>query len=390
MSVTDDDRGVLAALAGLPGMYPARLRALLAGRAPVDAWAAVVAGAAADLPAVREVVRRNAAQLASTWRRAAERLDVAAVGAAHRSAGVDILVASDDGYPPRLADDQEAPAVLFCQGDLAQLDLPSVAIVGTRRCTHAGREVARWLGRSAWEAGAAVVSGLALGIDGAAHGGALVAEREGGAAGGVVAVVGSGLDQPYPRQHRELWDSVRARGVVVGEAPLGTTPVGWRFPARNRIIAALASVVVVVESHAHGGSLVTARLALDRQRTVLAVPGPIRSPASAGTNALLRDGALPLLDLDDLAVAMSMAGTPLPVEPRRGRSGGEDGDPRAGRTSEERAVLEAVSFEAVSTETVIVRTGLTPGVVAVALRRLEADDLLIATSGGWWERAGVR
>lgn len=389
---TAHDRAVLAALAGLPGMYPARLRALLSGRSPLAAWEAVAAGAAADLPPVRAVVRRNAGELAATWRRAAARADVAAIGEAHRAAGVEVLVPTDAGYPDHLADDQEAPAVLFCQGELAQLALPAVAIVGTRRCTHAGREVARWLGRSVFAAGAAVVSGLALGIDGAAHGGALLEAGEAGAAdgagGGLVAVVGSGLDRPYPRQHRELWEAVRSRGVLLGEAPLGTTPVGWRFPARNRIIAALASVVVVVESHVHGGSLVTARLALDRQRTVLAVPGSIRSPASAGTNALLRDGAQPLLDLDDLAVAMSMAGTPLPSDLRRGAGETGRGTTAAGRGPEERAVLEAVSFEAVSTETVIVRTGLAPGAVAVALRRLEADDLVVSTSGGWWERTG--
>lgn len=377
-ALTTAERWMLAALAGLPGMFPPRLRAVVAGRPVRDAWQSVLDGRGAKLPSVRAVVRRGADDLAASWRRAASRIDLDEVAAAHLQAGVTVLVPTDDAYPAPLAADPEPPAVLFSQGDLSQLSLPAVAIVGTRRCTHAGREIARWLGRAVCESGAAVVSGLALGVDGAAHAGALMAQE-----GGVVGVVGNGLDVPYPRRHRELWGAVRERGVLLSEAPLGAPPAGWRFPARNRIIAALATVVVVVESHDHGGSLVTARLALERDRTVLAVPGSIRSPAAAGTNALLRDGAVPLLDLDDLSVAMSMAGRPLPSDLRPRPSSTEA---QAKRSPVEQRVFEAVAFDPASTEAVITRTGLPTGTVVSALRSLEADGLLVATSGGWWER----
>lgn len=381
-SPSAEARVVLAALAGLPGMYPARLAGLLAGR-PVDVvWRAVLAGAVGDIAAMG--VRRDQAELAAAWQRAARATDLEAIDAAHQAHGVKVLVRTDADYPAALGDDPEAPAVLFTQGDPAALDRPAVAVVGTRRCTHAGREIAHWVGQAVAERGGAVVSGLALGIDGAAHRGAL---RVGG--GAVVGVVGSGLDIPYPRRHRVLWSEVRDQGVLLSEAPLGARPAGWRFPARNRIIAALAAVVVVVESHDRGGSLVTARLAVERQREVLVVPGSIRSPASAGTNALLRDGATPLVDLDDLSAAMSLAGAPLPRD-LDGRGSAAVGDrattAETARPANEAAVLAAVGHDPTSTEAVIARTGLAAAAAVVALRRLEADGTVVSTGGGWWER----
>ena len=170
------------------------------------------------------------------------------------------------------------------------------------------------------DAGVAVVSGLALGVDGAAQAGAL---DRGGAP--VIGVVGSGLDVVYPRQHSALWRSIADAGLLVGEAPPGASPERWRFPARNRIIAAIADAVVVIESHARGGSLSTVDAALARDRTILAVPGSIRSPASDGTNDLLAQGAAPARDAGDVLVALGLV--PLPaqrlaaVRPRHRRPG---------------------------------------------------------------------
>src|SRR5204862_1786721 len=144
-------------------------------------------------------------------------------------------------------------------------------------------------------AGVAVISGLALGIDGAAHAGALEADIA-----PPIAVVGSGLDVIYPWRHRALWGAVEKQGVVLGEAPLGAAPEPWRFPARNRIVAALADVVIVVESRETGGSMHTVAEALRRDRPVFAAPGPVRSPTSTGTNRLLRDGAQVVCDATDV------------------------------------------------------------------------------------------
>jgi DNA processing protein len=295
------------------------------------------------------------------------------VGARHRDAGIAIGVLGAAGYPALLAADHQPPAVLFTVGDLSALDAPRVAIVGTRRCTRYGHDVAQRLGHELAEAGVAVVSGLAAGIDGAAHEGVL-------AAGAVppIGVVGSGHDVVYPARHRRLWRRVGEAGVLLSEAPLGARPEPWRFPARNRIIAALAQVVVVVESHRAGGSMHTVEAANDRSRTVLAVPGPVVSPASAGTNRLIAEGCPPALDLDDVLVAL---GLDAPAPQRRSElpaapDGSDDATVR---------VLDALGWAPATLDQLLGRTGLRPGPVAVVLARLEAEGQVAAT-GGWWER----
>ena len=180
---------------------------------------------------------------------------------------------------------------------------PRVAIVGTRRCSTTGAGVAFELGRDLAAAGVVVVSGLASGIDGAAHRGVLAAD---GAP--PVGVVGSGLDVVYPRGQSSLWRAVAEVGVLISEAPLGAAPERWRFPARNRIIAALVDIVVVVESHRRGGSLHTVDEADRRGRDVLAVPGSIRNPAATGTNELLAEGRAPVCSVDDVLVALGLSG----------------------------------------------------------------------------------
>ncbi|HZN13415.1 MAG TPA: DNA-processing protein DprA [Acidimicrobiales bacterium] len=274
-------------------------------------------------------------------------------------------------YPALLAEDHQAPPVLYWRGDLAVLDRPRVAIIGTRRCTHYGRQVAARLGRDLAEAGVAVVSGLALGIDGAAHTGALAAS--GGAP--VVGVVGSGLDVVYPRRHARLWEDVGSRGLLVSEAPPGAAPEPWRFPARNRIIAALAQAVVVVESHPAGGSNHTVAAAIDRSVPVLAVPGPITSSASAGANRLLAEGCPPVTHVDDVLVAIGLN----PIAPRRER------DRRPPPDASGSAVLVAVGWSPSTLDSITIRSGLSPTDVAVALTHLEADGWVRGTAG-WWER----
>jgi DNA processing protein len=281
-------------------------------------------------------------------------------------------------------------------------DRRRVAIVGTRSATPYGRQVAAELGRDLASAGVVVVSGLARGIDGAAHAGALgVADADGAAP---AAVVGTGLDVVYPTSNAKLWEQVVARGVVISESPLGTLPRPKVFPARNRIIAALSDVVVVVESHHGGGSLHTVEAAARRGIPVAAVPGSVRSRASDGTNGLLVDGCIPVRDATDVLVAISLArsGRQAPAPTRdtatlvaaRGRRPGTTNDPSVREpgvssgpalTEAGRSVLDAVDDTPTTFETILLRTGLTIALAAEATEDLVDAGRLLA-GAGWWSK----
>lgn len=373
MSIPTDVDGFVMALAALPECGASRLQLLLSTAPPHVVWQSVKDGRVLALPGVAVGLGTPGPRLASAWRVAAATLDPGALEAAAESGGVRVLCRGGHGYPSDLVDDIEAPAALFAMGgDVAAR--PRVAVVGTRRCTHYGREVARSFGRDLSAAGVSVVSGLALGIDGAAHEGALAAQ--GGAP--PVGVVGSGLDVVYPRRHASLWRRVAERGVLLSEAPLGAPPEGWRFPLRNRIIAGLADILVVVESHAVGGSMLTVRAAIDRGVPVMAVPGSVRSAASAGTNRLLAEGVAPAVDVGDVLVALSLE-RPPPMSLDTQSQAEVEGDTRS--------ILEAVDWSPTGTETILRRTGLPVSTVAVGLARLEATGLVSGTAG-WWQRCG--
>ena len=253
--------------------------------------------------------------------------------------------------------DPQSPPVLFARGDLRLLADRRVAVVGTRNATAAGRQTARSLGGGLALAGVHVVSGLARGVDGAAHHGVLVAEGEGRPIG----VVASGLDVVYPREHADLWQAVASSGLLLSEAPPGTPPEAHRFPLRNRIVAALAEVVVVVESRERGGSLITAAAALDRGVPVMAVPGSPGTRAARGTNALLRDGAAPVCDVDDVLMALHLQ--PIGAVPRaehRRRPGAEDLE-----------LYRALGEGACTVDSLVTATGRPLVVVALGLARLQ-------------------
>jgi DNA processing protein len=221
------------------------------------------------------------------------------------------------------------------------------------------------------------VSGLAAGIDGEAHLGALEATPP--PQPRPVAVVGTGLDVVYPKRHARLWAEVAARGAIVSEYPLGTQPERWRFPARNRIIAGLAEVVVVVESTTAGGSMHTVDAALERDRTVLAVPGSVRSPASAGTNGLLAAGCSPCRDRDDVLVALGLT-------PGGATATNEAADADRPTDADEARVLDALGWEPATLDELADRLGAPLGPVAVHLTRL-ANRGWVLQRAGWWERA---
>jgi DNA processing protein len=267
------------------------------------------------------------------------------------------------------------PPVLFARGDLDVLDGRRAALIGTRNATSSGRAMATELGRDLARAGVHVVSGLARGIDGGAHRGALAA----GGPGRPIAVVGSGLDVVYPAEHHDLWDAVAEQGLLLAEAPPGAPPEPWRFPQRNRIIAALAEVVVVVESRESGGSLITVDEALERGRPVMAVPGAVASRAAAGTNRLLRDGAAAVLDVGDVLTALAIDHVPLAVGAVELRRRPAPGDRSAYEACQQRPrTLDGLAD--------VLGCGL--GEAAMSLARLRQDGWL-AESDGWFEAIGA-
>jgi DNA processing protein len=359
-----------AVLAGLPGMGPARLTAVLSVATPADAWARVAAGRPWTQPAVVRALGARGPEVLARWRDAARDVDPAAAWQALVASDVEVTRHGRPGYPEVLAGDVEPPAVLFHRGDLAVISGPRVAIVGTRRCSSVGTAVAFELGRDLAAAGVVVVSGLATGVDAAAHRGAM-------AAGGAppVGVVGSGLDVVYPRGQGALWRSVGRAGVLLSEAPLGARPERWRFPARNRIIAACSDLVVVVESHRRGGSLHTVDEADRRGIDVMAVPGSVRSPSAAGTNELLAEGRAPVCSAADVLVALGLG------------AGNRDdaGDRRPPPDPADEPVLDLLGWQPASLDQLVLRSGGDLGTLAPALDRL-CDTGWVARRGGWYER----
>jgi DNA processing protein len=253
-----------------------------------------------------------------------------------------------DRYPPLLAQIHDPPAKLYVRGDFESLSRPAVAVVGARSCSSYGAQVARDLARELAASGIAIVSGLARGIDGEAHRGALEA------GGTTVAVFGCGIDRDYPRSHAALAERIRASGAVVSEYPPCVEPAPWRFPARNRIIAGLCLATVVVEARERSGALITADFALELGRDVFAVPGEITSALSAGTNDLLRQGAAPLTRAGDVLAALGLEPKPPPrlqvSEPAASviehlADGARDADELARLTGRSSAEIAAVLVE---------------------------------------------
>ncbi|MDR2528878.1 MAG: DNA-processing protein DprA [Synergistaceae bacterium] len=208
------------------------------------------------------------------------------------SFGARFLAADEEGYPVRLKDLPSPPIGLYVKGELDERK-PYLAIVGTRQCSRYGQMIAEALGRAAAYAGFQVLSGGARGIDGAGHRGCLAN------AGTTVAVLGTGVDRVYPAEHRPLFHQIAEKGALVSEYPMGTGGEPWRFPERNRIIVGMCSRLVVVETAEDGGAMITARLALDIGREIWCVPGRVTENVAKGTNVLIRDGAHPLIDVED-------------------------------------------------------------------------------------------
>ena len=287
----------------------------------------------------------------------------------------------DDRYPVALLDGKEAPPVLFGRGEIRLLDEmapdATVTVVGSRRPSGYGTEMATTLAREAASAGLAVVSGMALGIDSCAHRGAL------DAGGLTLAVLGGGADVPYPARMRGLYREIAEHGLVISELPPGARPRKWTFPARNRIMAALGAMTVVVEARERSGSLITAELASDLGREVGAIPGRVGSSSAAGTNSLLRDGAHVIRSGQDVLDSLLGAGV---IDRRRAAA------PRRGPTLDSRlaAVLETVERGATSLDAVTQGSKLPRGELREALTRLELLGYLGCDSAGRYRRTALQ
>jgi DNA processing protein len=292
----------------------------------------------------------------------ASSFDARAFRAGLDRAGIRWIARSDPTFPSRLRSIHDPPPGIFVRGDgeLAVLERPAVAIVGARACSDYGAHVARAFAGTIARAGVPVVSGLARGIDGWAHRGAVEA-------GGItVAVLGCGIDCDYPRAHAALAARICRDGLLVSEYPPGVAPAPWRFPARNRIVAGLAVATVVVEARERSGALITADLALEEGREVLAVPGEITARLSDGTNALLRLGAIPATSADDVlsAIGVEFVQTNRPT-----------------LSDAARAALDALDTGATTSDEVTRRSSLDPAAVAAALIELELAGVVHEQAG---------
>ena len=265
--------------------------------------------------------------------------------------------------PELLRQIHDPPRTLFLRGSASAdvLEQAAVAIVGARACSPYGSQVARMLGRELAAAGLVIISGLARGVDGEAHRGALEAD------GITVAVLGCGIDRDYPAAHAELARRICERGLIVSEYEAGVEPAPWRFPARNRIIAGLAAATVIVEARERSGALITADFALEDGREVFAVPGEITSTLATGTNRLLGQGATPLTSADDVLEVFGLAASQRPAAPRIGANAA--------------SVVERLTDSAASADELARATGLEPGPLAAALAELELAGLATEADG---------
>lgn len=341
----DEFRSALLTLANVRGVGPVAFREALVRADGVDA-------ALAELSLQ---VRQEAQARARQAEREAQ------------VAGATLLVQGESPYPPSLLDLEDAPPYIFTLGDLGWLATPMVAIVGTRDATGYGERTATRFAAQLADAGITVVSGLARGIDVAAHRGAM--ERT----GATIGVVAGGADLPSPPRHRELHAAIVAQGMIMAEQPCGTTPRPGAFPRRNRLIAALGAATVVVEAGVRSGALITASMAIALGRPVGAVPGSIESEVSIGANALIRDGATPITCIEDILMLARFSG--LSAAPR-------NASVPAPSTFAENPLGELLwtrlRREAATLDTLVVETERSPREILRALTALEVAGLVRA------------
>ncbi|MFO1320871.1 MAG: DNA-processing protein DprA [Burkholderiales bacterium] len=319
-------------------------------------------------PAVEVLPFLNASARAS-WHAGADEHEVQRAIEWVTHTGHHIVTLDDPRYPKPLLQTADPPALLYVRGDVDLLDRPMIAIVGSRNASPAGAETARTFASALSAAGLTVVSGLALGIDSAAHRGGLEAK------GSTVAVTGTGPDLVYPARNRSLAHDIAASGAIVTEFPLGTPPQSSNFPRRNRIISGLCRGVLVVEAALRSGSLTTARLAAEQGREVMAIPGSIHSPVSRGCHSLIKQGAKLVESAEDVLEEL-------------GWSTADAGSSRTPATDEppHDPLLHALGFDVCDLETLAARLGAPAQDVMARLLTLELEGRIAALPGGRYQR----
>lgn len=371
----DSARRALLFLISIDGMGPKRLRRLLdvfetpqaALQAPASEW--IRLGLPATLAHQRPRGQPDQVEAMLSW------LD--ASGQHH------LVLAGEASYPPQLADLPDAPAALFGVGDIRLLNEPQLAIVGARTPTSGGVNNARAFARYLSAQGFVITSGLALGIDAAAHRGALAAQ------GATIAVMGTGPDIIYPREHRELAAKIVAQGgLLISEWPPGTMARKEHFPRRNRLISGLSEGVLIVEASLHSGSLITARLAAEQGREVFAIPGSIHSPLSRGPHRLIREGAKLVETAQDIFEELiETLGARLRQTGEAGSFAAESSPmPTAHLDQEQQKILDCLGFDPQSADGLIASSGLTPAEVSSILLMLELAGHISTLPGGLYVR----
>lgn len=283
-----------------------------------------------------------------------------------------LITLADDTYPKQLLEISNPPAILYAIGHLHWLNHPSIAMVGSRSATPQGEKNAEDFAASLCNHGLCVVSGMALGIDGAAHRGALKAN------GATIAVVGTGLDIVYPAKHRDLAHQIAQRGLIISEFPLGTPSKAQNFPRRNRVISGLSLGCLVVEANIDSGSLITARLATEQGREVFAIPGSIHSPVSKGCHLLIKQGAKLIENTQDILEELKNM---LPTDSPSGLM-----SDLGTIATKPNAVLDYMGFDPINFETLQTLSGLTTEILSSMLMVLELENKITALVGGKYQR----
>ena len=289
--------------------------------------------------------------------------------------GLTIVTLGDDDYPPTLKEIYDPPLVLYVKGTLSASDRQGLAVVGSRKCTHYGLSAAKKLSFQLAHAGVTIISGLARGIDTAAHEGALAAN------GRTIAVIGSGHGKLYPPENAELAERISQSGAVVSEFPVDYPPDKQSFPLRNRIVSGWSFGVLVVEAAGRSGALITANQAAEQGRSVYAVPGPIDRPSSLGANRLIQQGAKLVLDGGDILEDLETLFTLAPSSPK---FEAVENPTVSSLSDEEKAIYAAIEDDETSMESIIGRTGLASAVVSSTLMRLQIKRLVKQLPGQYF------
>jgi DNA processing protein len=350
MAFPMNHREACIALNMIPQMGPVRLRRLLEVFGSAEK---ILLARSSQLSQVQGVGAKAAENIAK-WE---EHADPAAEERKARELGAHIITAEDEEYPPLLREIHDPPIVLYVLGSIMERDRNAVAVVGSRKASHYATECAKKLSFQMAYAGLTVVSGLARGIDTAAHQGALAAK------GRTLAVLGAGLAQLYPPENAQLAERIASSGAVVSEFPIDTKPDRQTFPIRNRIVTGMSFGVLVVEAGANSGALISANMAAEQGRTLYAVPGRIDQPTCLGSNRLIQQGAKLVAGAEDILDDLPMIFKEKPELPASVAP--------AGLTAEQEKILAAIGAEEAALESVIATSGLTAAVVSSTLLGLE-------------------